>query len=479
MGKEFIKNSELMPKYAEDSLVNLEDGTPDWVKTLIMVEVRIETATREGTLQSMIDILDHYQEMGVNGIWITPVNDRGRTGNGYGNLGPQTIDPYLTGAIPYGEPWHETDYEKGWKKFNQFIEEAHERNIRIFMDIISWGTERHGWLYEKHPDWYSGQDVWGGAEFNWVNDDFVEWYIQTVVDIGLKTNVDGFRFDLEPLYSSYTVCGEIRRRLYKAGRKMALISEATNERQGVYDFEQWGVLDNSFSTQHPRYRFLHHNIVDSIKSGEGIGSTHVQYARKGGIFRFYTNMLSSHDFVQYAVCGSRLAIGYQAIFAPVIPLWFMGEECNHPKTGLAMGALYGQKFDAADLDANREFYEDVKRMIRVRRQFPEIFNHYTKHQRDSLICKVDVDGENKLQAYARYCDGKAILIIPSYNENKPDGEFTVHVPLKEMGMNNRASYVITDLLTGEIIASGSESEAGKFEVKVRYDHIGIYLVNLG
>ena len=84
-----IDNSDLMPKYVPDSEVKVnETGTPEWINTLIMAEVRIETCTEEGTFASAVKMLDHYQEMGVNGLWITPVNDTdlpGKEGNRYGS----------------------------------------------------------------------------------------------------------------------------------------------------------------------------------------------------------------------------------------------------------------------------------------------------------------------------------------------------------------------------------------------------------
>ena len=72
----YIDNSDVMPKYVKDSLVKLEPSdntgdlmTPDWVKTLVMAQVNISTATKEGTFEAAIKVLDHYQEMGVNGLW--------------------------------------------------------------------------------------------------------------------------------------------------------------------------------------------------------------------------------------------------------------------------------------------------------------------------------------------------------------------------------------------------------------------------
>ena len=73
----YIDNSALIPKIVDDSQVVMEDSgnglmSPDWVKTLIIGEITIARCTPEGTFQAAVKVLDHYQEMGINGLWLTP-----------------------------------------------------------------------------------------------------------------------------------------------------------------------------------------------------------------------------------------------------------------------------------------------------------------------------------------------------------------------------------------------------------------------
>ena len=88
-----IDNAPLLPKWVGDSEVKLEclseDATAstDWVKSLIIVEANVATASTDGTLAGMSRVLDHLAETGVNGLWLTPVNERPH----YGNFG---IDRY-------------------------------------------------------------------------------------------------------------------------------------------------------------------------------------------------------------------------------------------------------------------------------------------------------------------------------------------------------------------------------------------------
>ncbi len=481
----YISNADLMPKYVPDSQVKLDaEGTPEWVSSLIMAEVRIQTATPEGTLQSAVKVLDHYQEMGVNGLWITPVADGGETGGGYTNCGPHSIDPALTGKPGKGEKKAIEDYREGWLELKNFIDEAHKRNIRILLDMVSWGVGKDSPLIAAHPDWFEGGGEWGegSKNFKWrdprteeENEDLVDWYQQQLVEIAILTGCDGFRHDLEPNsgHAGYEVLSGIRQKLLERGRKIVMVSEQQNERGRVFDFEQFGIGDawNNRLAMKTTFTFLDkYNVVDSIKNGENIGSQGSQDL--GESYRFYTHMLSCHDFVKSTVLGNRLAIGYQAIFAPFIPLWYMGEEWaetyENKLEDTTDRALYFRQIDWNNLSKpeNRAFYEDVKAMIRVRRQYPEIFSYFPEQLRDSNICKVDVTGCEDMLAYARYRGDTAILIVPNYNIHDQSGKMTVYLPFEDMGLDFYQRYTVTDAITGENIVSGKANEVAKFSLVV-------------
>ena len=140
--KDIINNAPLIPSCKSDAEVKMEGTSPDWVKTLIMAEFRIETATPEGTFASATKVLDHYAEMGVNGLWINPIYERGSKGNGYGNYGPNTIEPLLTGA---------NTIEESFAVVKDFVSEAHQKNIRVIFDIVVWGTKKQSPLVAVHP----------------------------------------------------------------------------------------------------------------------------------------------------------------------------------------------------------------------------------------------------------------------------------------------------------------------------------------
>lgn len=155
------------------------------------------------------------------------------------------------------------------------------------------------------------------------------------------------------------------------------MAEWTSSGKNVFDLDQ---LTFCFTDAKGKRRthwvgdvYLKKNIVDMIRSGEELRAWD-DMEREPGTKRFYTYMLSCHDSDHYIVKGSPITIGYQAIFAPFIPLWYVGEEWDnaprffvdyfyrrdkHPVP--KKWRLYGNVIDWAQKEENRDFFELVKK----------------------------------------------------------------------------------------------------------------------
>jgi hypothetical protein len=495
--QEQIDNSALVPKLLPDDQVQMEGASPDWMKTLIMAECRIETATPEGTFASATKLLDHYAEAGVNGLWIDPIYDRNDplVRNGYCNFGPQTLYPALTGVADDESP-------EAFATAKNFVDEAHRRNIRIFFDIIVWGTAKDSPLVVSHPEFYQKQNgefwqVWGGYGFDWTNPGLKTWFKDAAVKLIEKTGADGFRVDLAPATSGYFF-KEIRDALYAEGRKIAIMSEIDGTRRDTFDFEETAVdgwterpnLADMQKFQEQKLRFgahneylFQHNIVDVVRSGRGIGDPDMQQAGLGGTFRFYTSNLLNHDDHAPFATGNRVRFAYSTIFAPFIPIWWIGEDWNNPLRWLpnSGGVMYFNTIDWTQIRANQQFCEDVKKYIQIRRSYPEIFQFFPDSTRSANIAKLDTtkDGApNNLQAYARFAGGKAILIVPNY-KSESSARFQVNPNGDALGLDPAGDYQITDLMTGNVVAVQSFQSLinDGFTAQIEPDHLGIYLLN--
>ena len=235
--------------------------------------------------------------------------------------------------------------------------------------------------------------------------------------------------------------------------------------------EQDGVINMDRGTlyQHPVNFFVDGQLklVSDTLRGRGL--------YKRGIYRYYTNCITNHDYQERNVNGNRLKIGYAAIYAPYIPLWYMGDEFGVTMPYRAV--LYDIAVDYGAVGSNAGqtyFYEDVKQMIAIRRTYPEIFEYYPLSHKKTNLCEVTVEGLTSLENYARYA-GNQMVIVVANNEAGNSGVCSVEIPFDRLEGTYK-NYKVTDLLTGRVITMGYAETVNHFSAIVPYEYCGVFLV---
>jgi alpha-glucosidase len=162
-----------------------------------------------GDLRGILERLDYLVYLGVDAFWLSPIYPSPLADFGYDVSDYTAVDPRL-GTLD---------------DFDALVEAAHERGLRVLLDLIPCHTSiEHPW-FREHPDWYIWSPVdgppnnWlaafgGGA---WSRDEVSgRWYLHTfypeqpdldwrnpevviamqeVVRFWLARGVDGFRLD--------------------------------------------------------------------------------------------------------------------------------------------------------------------------------------------------------------------------------------------------------------------------------------------
>lgn len=184
------------------------------------------TGNGVGDLQGIIHKLDYLKTLGVDVIWLTPIYKSPQKDNGY------DISDYFQIHEEYGT----------MEDFDQLLEEAHKRGMKIIMDIVVNHTStEHPWFKEaqkskdnpyrnfyiwKDPkedgstptNWESkfGGSAWEydektgqyylhlfdvtQADLNWENEELRK-KVYDMMHFWLKKGVDGFRLDVINLIS--------------------------------------------------------------------------------------------------------------------------------------------------------------------------------------------------------------------------------------------------------------------------------------
>lgn len=178
------------------------------------------TGSGIGDLEGITRRLDYLQQLGVDVIWLTPIYASPQKDNGY------DISDYYTINPEYGT----------MESFEQLLHEAHQRNIKLIMDIVVNHTSiEHEWFreaasskenpYRDYYIWKDGvagnpptnwQSKFGGNAWEWderTKQYYLHLYDVTQADLNwenptlrreiydmmhfwLKKGVDGFRLDV-------------------------------------------------------------------------------------------------------------------------------------------------------------------------------------------------------------------------------------------------------------------------------------------
>lgn len=165
---------------------------------------------RYGDFGGMLASLDYLQALGVTGVWMTPIFPSPAY-HGYQHLEADRVNPRLGTE----------------EQFLAFVREAHERNIKVFIDFVAYGISQDASYFtdsyknpdSKHSSWLAYKDpknetyegytfrTWNGTEVGFVHwnlnqreprelvADWATRWLDPNGDGDTSDGVDGYRLD--------------------------------------------------------------------------------------------------------------------------------------------------------------------------------------------------------------------------------------------------------------------------------------------
>jgi hypothetical protein len=186
----------------------------------------------------------------------------------------------------------------------------------------------------------------------------------------------------------------------------------------------------------------------------------------------------------YVAQGSRAVFGYSVLFTPMIPIFFSGEEFNATfqpipwESPFLYGGeepgkgrwLYGCMLDWRELNEpqHRAMFEDVKKMIAIRKQEAETLIVEPDDVRPNLMpveCEHDIDVPSP---YVRWRGSRAVVIAANRDTDR-EAHLRLRIPLKEIGLAGHSSYKVTNLWLSGAPKVYSEAELAAVPSTVRPD----------
>jgi cyclomaltodextrinase / maltogenic alpha-amylase / neopullulanase len=170
-------------------------STVDWVRDGVIYEIYPRAFSARGDLNGVAARLDDLKKLGVNILWLMPINPIGEK-NKKGSVGsPYAVRDYYGINPAYGTK----------ADLKRLVKEAHARGMKVITDQVLNHTAWDNKLITQHPDFYK-HDTKGNITYpeDWTDvawldysDPKLRMYMIEMLTYWMKEfDLDGFRFDV-------------------------------------------------------------------------------------------------------------------------------------------------------------------------------------------------------------------------------------------------------------------------------------------
>jgi len=376
---------------------------PSWARSANIYEVNIRQYTREGTFRAFERHLPRLRRMGVDILWIMPINPisqkmrKGKLGSYY------AVSDYLAVNPEYGT----------LEDFRHLVSEAHRLGFKVILD---WVANHTGWdnvWVKAHPDWYlrNAKGELEGYHYQDLSDQHEEVWADVIgLDYGksevragmidamrywLKAaDIDGFRCDVA--WTLPVAFWDKARAELEQIKPVFMLAEADTEAMNLRAFDM-------------TYNWTLYHLLIKVAKGQADARdlaalyTHPQRIYPKGAYRM--NFLSDHDENSWNGTDEELygkarqAMAVIAATLPGMPLIYGGEEA-----GLNHRLAF---FDKDEIDwshlSGAAFYA---RLLALKHGHPAL----TSEQRPGNLQLLET-GDDKVFAYRRVLGRDHVTVV--------------------------------------------------------------------
>ena len=171
---------------------------PEWSKNATIYEVNVRQFSKEGTFKAFEKDIPRLKKMGVDILWLMPINPIGMK-NRKGSLGSYyAVRDYKAVNPEFGN----------MDDFKHLVATAHANEMKVIIDwVANHSSPDNVWLAKGHKDWYTldstgnvqptiGTDWWDVADLNYDNKNMRREMIESMKYWLKEADIDGFRCDV-------------------------------------------------------------------------------------------------------------------------------------------------------------------------------------------------------------------------------------------------------------------------------------------
>src|SRR5215216_1327636 len=429
---------------------------PAWVETAVVYGV-IPAKFGQPAFHAITERLDDLADLGVNAIWLAPVNV-----SPPGDYGYAVVD-YFDLNHGYGSK----------EDFHRMVQEAHTRGIRVLMDFVpNHSSAQHPYFQaaktagpgSPYWDFYDRDETGEPTHYfdwthlpnlNYENPEVRNMMIEAFAYWIREFDVDGFRVD---------ACWGVKQRrpdfwpmwrkeLKRIKPDLLLLAEASardpyyfdNGFDVAYDWTEalgvwaWKIVWDAY-----KYRLLAYNLTYALTNGgEGFHPDAL-------IFRFLNNNDTGERFITRHGEGITRVATALLLTLPGVPCIYTGDEL-------------GEEFKPYEDSGSLSWIERVpglreyhKQLIALRGTLPSL------HSRQWSLVTLEAARDQVAYAYLRYHSEQEDPILVLLNFSPEPAELSFSLP---EGFSALAgSTALQDLLSGERVTMAATGDAFRVAV---------------
>lgn len=406
---------------------------PEKAKEMNIYEVNIRQYTPEGTLKAFIPHMDRLKNMGVDILWIMPVQPIGEKNRKEPMGSYYSIKDYTAVNPDFGT----------LEDFKAVVEKAHELDMVLILDWVANHTAYdHHWA-DEHPAYYNLDSLgnlqspvadWTDvADLNYDNEELHQAMINEMQWWLTKTNIDGFRCD---------VAGMVPNEFWQ---KAIDSLEATKD---VFMLAEWDEAEMHDAGFDMTYGWSYHHLINDIAKGKAnADSLHAFLQRDNekydsADFRMF--FTSNHDENSWnGTVFERMGDAYEAIAVLTstvkgMPLIYSGQEAGLDKR---LPFFSKDSIDWSNL-SYEGFYSDL---LRLKHENPALWNG--NYGGTAVRINSNSNTEN-IYAFSRKKEDNEVLVMLNLSDTTQS--FTVDEPYWGLNYSEYPSANKTKLSKEEV-----------------------------
>jgi len=403
----------------------------DWSKNANIYEVNIRQYTNEGTINAFREHLPRLKEMGVDILWLMPVQPIGEL-NRKGSLGSYySVKDYKAVNPEFGT----------MQDLKDLVNEAHEMGMFVILDWVAnhsaWDniwTEEHPEYYVKNEDgtFHSPYDWTDVIQFDYNNPALRDSMIHALRFWIVEADVDGYRCDVAGMVPTDFWNDAVAQ--LKQIKPVFMLAEDEDNR---------GLLEQAFDMNYS-WKLLH--LMNDIAKGakkansiwEYLGWNNNTFSNEDYRMVFITN----HDENSWnGTTKERMGEGIEAFAIltytiPGMPLIYSGQEAGNDKVL--------RFFEKDTIDWSHIDYQDFyTTLYKLKKDNKALLNGTEGGEMININ-----EGQNEnIFAFTRETNGNRIIVILNLSSNISHFHLT----------HESAHGNFTNLFTGEHVVLSKNS----------------------